>query len=92
MSEMSTALGILNNLPQNHLMLNPAGSWSFVGRVHKDLRYWHRTEDRPLTDDEFAKVTSCGVGLYRATIEVRTWSTAGEARAAAAAIGQAVTE
>lgn len=89
MTDMQSALATVSNLPQNVVMLNPAGTWSFVGAVDIRLSYFRR-DGQPLTEQEVSGIRSHGAGLYRKTIGSCTWPTREAAIAAADAIGATV--
>lgn len=73
---------MLTNLPQNCLIENPNGTFSFVGKVSAELLHFHRERGGPLTDEEIAQVRQCGPGLF-SWCGTRTWKTR---RAAATAL------
>ncbi len=75
-------------LPPNCLIKNPAGSYSFVGRVDARLGYV-RKDGTPASDEELSKAAKYGPRL--AGLVTRTWPTQEAALETAAAIGATVT-
>lgn len=87
MSEMQTALRALaGGLPENVIIQNPAGTFSFVGRVAAGLCYTAR-DGSPVTPAMIATARSFGPRL--AGLKVRTWPTREEAEFALAAYADA---
>jgi len=71
------------------ILRNPAGTYSFVGRVPVALAYYHRERGGPLTSDEARAVVQCGPGLFR-WCGTRTYLTREAAEAEASAHGYIV--
>lgn len=84
MSELA-AFAAIKTLPVNVLGLNPAGTWSFVGRVSASLLY-ETIDGSPLDPAALANLRSFGGSPKRYGMKVRTWATREEAEAALAAL------
>ena len=79
MSELSQAMRILGNLPDNILIQYENGKWGFVGSVRADLAYICKDGSIP-TDEQLVKAARYGPRLVGLTH--RVWDTEEEARVA----------
>jgi hypothetical protein len=60
---LAAAMQVIGNLPAHVIIQNPAGTYSFVGRV--DLRLTYRMADgSPLTVEMARKIRDFGPGLF----------------------------
>lgn len=83
-TEMQTALRSVGRLPENCLLQNPAGSWSFVGRVDSRLAYV-RKDGQPMDDETAYIIRQFGPGL--AGVKCMSWPTRAAAILEAESLG-----
>ena len=81
MTDMQQAMRTRGHLPQNVIIKNPAGTYSFVGRVSARLAYVTKDGYQPTTK-QFQDAASFGPRLVG--LRSRTWPTEEAARKALA--------
>jgi hypothetical protein len=85
MSEMQQMMAVISNLPANLLSKNPAGSWSFCGRVDARLLLVMR-DGTDVPSDLVRKCQRHGRGLFP-EVRTRVWQTREDAETYAASLG-----
>ena len=83
MTEMQQVMRLTRQLPRNAIIKNPAGTWSFAGRVDVGLMY-ARKDGQPLTPDDLDDIRMGWPATSGLTH--RTWPTEEAAQAAARAV------
>ena len=74
------------NMQSIFVINNPAGTWSFVGRVPASLSI-ERRDGEPLDPETAQKVAKFGQGLFKSVVKTRTWATEEAARIEADRLG-----
>jgi hypothetical protein len=80
--ELSSAMRTIGSIRDAYLIKNPAGTWSFVGRVPAELMY-ERIDGEPLSEKDIDSIRNFGAGVMRNSIKSRVYQSPHDAIEAA---------